>query len=240
MSNSFPPATAHGEIREIFEDVFFVTGSVLMVPGMQLSRNMIILREGDELTLVSTVRLDEEGLKSLDALGQVKNIVKLGAYHLGAHNGLDDPFYVDRYSAKLWALEGMAHNAGFQTTNLLRTGEEMPVRDASLFVYESSKMPEGMLLLEKNNGILIAADSLQNWAKTDEYFSELAATRLTQAGFIKPANIGPEWLRTCQPQPADFAKVLQLEFAHLLPSHGSPILKEAKAQFTHTFRTLGA
>jgi len=108
----FPSQTPHGEISEVFSDVFFVTGSVDMMPGFRISRSMTILRDGDILTLISPVRLSEAGLKGLDVLGRVENIVKLGSYHLGAHNGLDDPFYVDRYGAKLWALAGMEHKGG--------------------------------------------------------------------------------------------------------------------------------
>jgi hypothetical protein len=235
MSTDFPKATPHGEIREIFEDVFTVTGSVMMVPQVQISRNMIILREGEALTLISTIRLNEEGLAALDALGRVENIVKLGAYHLGVHNGLDDPFYVDRYGADLWALDGMEHRDGLKTTHILRPGGDMPVSQSSLFTYESSNMPEGMLLVHKEGGLLISADSLQNWAVADEFFSEVAATRMQQAGFIQPANIGPEWLRVCQPEPQEFAKVVELDFAHLLPSHGSPILNTANEEFKAAF-----
>lgn len=235
MQSNFPAATLHGEIREIFEDVFTVTGSVMMVPQVQISRNMIILREGDALTLISTVRLHDDGLKALDAMGRVENIVKLGAYHLGAHNGLDDPFYSHRYAPKLWALDGMEHHDGLETTHILRPGSNMPVKQASLFTYDSSKMPEGMLLLDKEGGILISADSLQNWAEADEFFSEIAAVRMQQAGFIQPANIGPEWLRVCQPKPQEFAKVAELDFTHLLPSHGTPILNTAKEEFKATF-----
>ena len=235
MQSDFPAVTPHGEIREIFEDVFTVTGSVMMVPQVQVSRNMIILREGKALTLISTVRLNEEGLKALDSLGRVENIVKLGAYHLGVHNGLDDPFYVHRYSPKLWALDGMEHRDGLETTHILRPGGDMPVNQAALFTYSSSKMPEGMLLLHKEGGILISADSLQNWAEADEFFSEIAATRMQQAGFIQPANIGPEWLRVCQPKLQEFVKVAELDFAHLIPSHGTPILNTAKEEFKATF-----
>lgn len=77
----FPAQTPHSEIQEIFPDVFFVTGSVDMMPGIRISRSMTILRDGDALTLISPIRLDEAGLKALDALGRVENIVKLGAYH---------------------------------------------------------------------------------------------------------------------------------------------------------------
>lgn len=236
--SQFPPQLPHGEINEVFPDIFFVTGSVDMMPGIRISRSMTILREGNVLTLISPIRMDEGGLKALDTLGRVENIVKLGAYHLGAHNGLDDPFYVDLYNAKLWALDGMDHKAGLTADHILRPGGELPVSDVSLFVYDSSKMPEAMFLLNREGGIVIAADSLQNWAEVDEHFSEAAATAMAKAGFIRPANIGPEWLRHCAPDFAEFDKVAKLAFKHLLPSHGRPLLDTAKADLVARFSEL--
>ncbi len=162
MIRKYPAATPHYKIEEIFEDVFFVTGSVVMAPGFQISRNMIIVRSGTALTLISTVRLDDEGLKALDTLGKVEHVIKLGSYHLGAHNGLDDPFYVDRYDAKLWAMSGMKHIEGLETSYTLINSGELPFKGASIFAFETSKMPEGLLLIDKAGGILVACDSLQN------------------------------------------------------------------------------
>lgn len=237
MPYDFPPATPHGEIAEIFPNVFHVTGSVDMVPGMRISRAMTILREGDALTLISSIRLSEDGLNRLDALGKVENIVKLGGYHLGAQNGLDDPFYTGRYGAQLWALAGMEQKGGLSPDHILQVGGEMPVLDLSLFAYETSNLPEAMFLLDREGGILITADSLQNWAEPDAFFSEIAAKRMDRAGFFKPANIGPEWLRFCAPDPHEFHRVEALNFQHLLPSHGTPLLHRAKAALSETFST---
>jgi len=235
----FPPQLPHGEISEVFPDVFFVTGSVDMMPGIRISRSMTILRDRDTLTLVSPIRLDEAGLKTLDALGRVENIVKLGAYHLGAHNGLDDTFYVDLYNAKLCALDRMEHKGDLTADHILSPTGEMPVSDVSLFVYDSPKMPEALFLLNREGGIVVAADSLQNWAEVDEFFSEAAAIAMTKGGFIRPANIGPEWMRHCAPDPAEFDKVAELAFRHLFPSHGRPLLgtakEELKARFAEMF-----
>ena len=128
MSYNFPPATPHGEIREVFSDIFHVTGSVDMVPGMRISRAMTLLRDKGKLTLISPIRLSNDGLAALDALGQVTNIVKLGGYHLGAQNGLDDAFYVDRYGAKFWALADMEHKDGLIPDHFLQVGTDMPAR----------------------------------------------------------------------------------------------------------------
>jgi len=232
---TYPVATSHGKIKEIFADVFLVTGSVIMAPDLQISRNMIIVREGTSLTLISTVRLDKNGLQALEALGEVKHVVKLGAYHLGDNNGMDDPFYVERYNAKLWAMPDMNHLEGLSTTNLLIPGGELPFKDALMFSYETSKKPEGLLLIKRAGGILISCDSLQNWVEPDEYFSEVAANAMKKFGFFRAANIGPEWRRVCQPKASDFSRVLALGFEHLLPSHGTPILDTAKEEFTDTF-----
>ena len=238
MSKLYPLPTAHSDIQEIFEDVFWVQGSLIMAPGFQISRNMIIVREGDELTLISSVRLNEAGLKALEALGTVKNVIKLGAYHLGAHNGIDDGFYVNQYNAKLWALPHMTHGPDLHSDHLLTEGGELPFSAASLIQYETSSMPEAMILLERDAGILITADSLQNWAQADEYFSEVAAEKMQSLGFIKPANVGPEWRRVCEPKASDFVKVLQLRFKHLMPSHGTPVINTAKQQYAATFKAL--
>ncbi len=85
----------HGDIRQIFKDVFFVTGTNKIHHegiDIQTSRNMTIVRSGSELTLINTVRLNEEALQKLDALGVVTNIVRIGAFH-----GRDDAFYQNRY-----------------------------------------------------------------------------------------------------------------------------------------------
>ena len=229
----FASVTPHGQIQKVFDDVFFIQGSVIMAPGFQVSRNMIIVREGRDLTLISSVRLDEAGLKALDELGQVKHLVKLGNYHLGIHNGLDDAFYLDRYQAKLWAMSGMTHKNNLVTDIELLEGGNLPFSKAKFIAIPSSKMPEGVILIEQNQGVLITADSLQNWI-ADAYFSDIALVKMQKMGFIRPANIGPEWRRVCEPTIADFERIFIEDFECLVPSHGVPIQSGAKKAFLKT------
>ena len=56
-----------------------------------MNRNMIVVRNGTELTIVNAVRLNNKNLEILDELGTVKNIIRLGDFH-----GLDDQFYIDK------------------------------------------------------------------------------------------------------------------------------------------------
>ena len=59
-------------------DFFFVTGTnKTHYNGVDLqhSRNMIIIRDENKLSLINTVRLDGSGLATLDALGKVESSV---------------------------------------------------------------------------------------------------------------------------------------------------------------------
>jgi hypothetical protein len=50
-------------------------------------------------------------------------------------------------------------------------------------------------------------------------------------GFIKPHNIGPGWLKQCKPPVAELRGILNLRFANVLPSHGAPVLGDARAHY---------
>src|ERR1700742_4164997 len=98
VARPFPAALPHGELREVLPGIHFVTGS-LRLPGrlpLRFSRNMTVIVEGEPLTLVNTVRLDEAGLAALDKLGKVTDVIRIAAFH-----GMDDPFYADRYGARV-------------------------------------------------------------------------------------------------------------------------------------------
>lgn len=232
----FPPQLPHGEIREVLPEVFFVTGQTRPTFGgqtVQFSRNMTVVRDGDALTLVNTLRLDDDGLARLDELGNVKHLVKLGSFH-----GRDDAFYLDRYGATLWSLPGMEHERGGVTNAELVPGQVGPCPDASIFIYETSALPEGLLLLEREGGILLACDSLQNMSGPDEYFDERSAAMMEGQGFFRPANVGPGWRNSAKPEASDFARLEGLSFRHLLSAHGTPLLHDAHRALSATFEEL--
>ncbi|MBK9036067.1 MAG: hypothetical protein IPL61_33290 [Myxococcales bacterium] len=226
----------HGSLAEVFTDVFLVTGTsrpTFQGQTWQFSRNMTVVRDGDELTLINTVRLDDAGLAALDQLGRVKHVVKIGAFH-----GIDDAFYVDRYQARLWALPGAVHESGKATDVELVVGGATPFAGASLFVYETAKQPEGVLRIDRDGGILISCDSLQNWAEADEWFDETSAATMGQIGFIKPCNVGPGWRQASQAQASDFARLQALTYKHLISAHGAPVKDDAHARYGATFKEL--
>ena len=226
----------HGELREVFPDVFFVTGTIGM-PGplpVRFSRNMTVLRDDDRLVIVNSVRLDASGLEALDALGKVTDVIRLAGFH-----GADDPFYADRYGAKVWALEGQRYTAGFdaKTTETyfephgwLGEDSALPIPNASLYVF-STRPSEGALLLHRDGGVLVVGDCLQNWAGADPYFSVVGRLVMRMMGFLQPHTVGPGWVRAAKPSASELRGLLDLAFENVLPAHGAPVLGNAKASY---------
>lgn len=233
--STFPPALSHGSLKELFPDVFFLQGAmetVLMDMDWTFSRNMTVVREGNRLIIINSVRLNDDGLAELDKLGQVTDVIRLGALH-----GRDDPFYVERYNANYWAVSGMTHESGLSAKSLSAEAP-LPISDAALFEFESTQIPEGILCLERAGGIAIACDALQNWREPDEFFCDESRERMMGMGFFTPANLGPVWLQAAAPEAADFARLKGLSFKHALCGHGEPLLDSAREQYHDTFHRL--
>jgi len=231
-----PPALPHGSFKEVFPNVFFLTGTLAM-PGpvpMRFSRNMTVIREGERLAVVNSVRLTEDGLRELDALGKVTDVLRIAGYH-----GMDDPFFKERYGAKIWAVKGQRYVSGFKldaphtylTPDVeLTESSELPISGAKLYVIPSTP-PEGLLLLERQGGVLITGDCLQHWSRTDEYFSGFAKVMMRVMGFIKPHNVGPAWFKQAKPPRSAMQGILDLQFDHVLPAHGAAVNGGAKESF---------
>ncbi|MBS0289638.1 MAG: hypothetical protein JSS07_06350 [Proteobacteria bacterium] len=233
MSQSqYAPAWEHGDLKEIFPNIFFVMGTnITFHEGHELqhSCNMVVVKNAHELTLINTVRLNEQGLALLDNLGQVTNVVRIGAFH-----GRHDPFYLDRYQAKLWALKGMKHQNEKSATVELVVNGKMPFPDCSLFVFESATQPEAILHINREGGILITCDSIKNWNFIDKFFSEETGKLYTNLGFLGEAAISKIWQQACNIQAQDFARLKSLTFKHLLSAHGEPLLNHAYEKLTST------
>jgi len=215
-------------IKKIFDDIYYVIGTNITHHDgavIQHSSNMTIIRNGDELTLVNTINLNDKEIEELDALGKVKNIVRLGAFH-----GKNDEFYRKRYEAKLWALKGMEDGCGSKNYTKIdvemTTGGKMPFPDCSLFVFESSLFPEGILHLRRKESILITCDSVKNWLEIDRFFNKETAKMHEKSKSIGFATID-FWANTCHVKPSDFLNLMQLSFFHLLSAHGKPLLNNA-------------
>lgn len=224
---TFAPVYPHGSIEPIAEDTFMVRGSIKMNALTRISRNMAIVRQGDTLTLVNPIRLNKKGLSALDALGEVKHVMRLGAFH-----GLDDPFYMDRYDAQFWVQDGGTSYPEPKPDQILTEGGVLPFEGGTILNIEGTQQPECLLHLARGNGVLVSCDAIQNYGNYsyNNWFARLVMPFL---GFKKTTLVGPIWLRfmvedaaTLRPQ---FERVLELDFDSFLSAHGTFLASGAKA-----------
>ena len=226
MGEDFPAAMRHGPIEEPFEGIFTVRGTARFAPFLSITRNMVVLRNVGELTIIGAVRLSADVERELERLGKIRHLVKLGHFH-----GMDDPYYVKKYSPVVWAAEGAEHKPGVVTNEVFATGAALPIPRAEIFTFDRAPKPEGCILLRRDDGILVTCDSVQNW---EDFGGCSFAGKLMMRimGFGGAARIGPGW-RRFEPKDGggfrpDFERLLALPWKHLLPAHGYPLRDAAK------------
>lgn len=229
----YHPSQPHGSIQEIADGVFWVRGSIRMGPGLRIPRNMVIVKSGDELAVISAVRLSEEGEAALAKLGTVRHVIKIGAVH-----GIDDPYYVARHGAAYWSIPGAARPNQDPAPDRALTPDSLPIADAELFTFDDAIRKEGALVIQRSGGILITCDSVQHWPDTDG--CSLPGKLIARAiGFTRrPAQIGPPWRKRSTPKGGslrgDFERLATLEFKHLIGGHGAPLLDTARTDLAAT------
>ncbi len=225
--DQYRAAQRHGSPVEIAPDVFVVTGSQRMAPLMTISRLMVVVREGSDLTLINAVRMTEEGEAELEALGNVRHVMRIGAVH-----GCDDPYVVARFGATFWCQPRSKFYPDPPPDKLLEPGGALPISNAEILVFEELRAAECVLLLRRGKGLLVTCDSLQHYGEMPN--TSLVAKLVMKAyGFHSGMQIGPIWRKrltkeggSLQP---DFERIMQLDFDALVSAHGNPIMSGAKA-----------
>jgi len=221
----YAPAYAHNAIEELFENVFWVHGSIQMAPGMTMNRNMIILKQDGELTLINPVRLNSQEEAKLCALGDITKVLRLGDFH-----GLDDQYYIDHFQAEFWCQKGQSIYKAPIPDTIIEEETSSPIENSEFFIFSTAKFPEAALLL-KNHKLLITTDSIQNLTNWS-YTTFLTKVVLRLMGFKKELLIGKPWIKRVTPKgesmQGDFERLLNLDFDHLIAAHGTLLRDNAK------------
>lgn len=222
----FAPSYPHDPIVEIYPDLFCVRGSINMGLGLSLNRNMIIAKQGNELTLINPVRLTDKGLNELDSLGKVTHIIRLGDFH-----GLDDPFYLDRYQAKFWCQKGQTTYPETKAHFTIEADTISPIKGSKFFLFQTASYPEAALFFPDIK-LLITTDALQYYSDW-RYTTLLTRIAFRLMGFKMGMNIGGPWLKRVTPKQQtmkhDFLELLKLDFQALIAAHGTLIKENAKS-----------
>lgn len=221
------PVYPHGNIEEIADDAFMLRGSIKMNPLVRITRNMGIIREGEELTLLNPVRVDERVEAQITALGEVRHVIRLGCFH-----GIDDPYYVQKFGAKMWAQPGGTTYTEPPIDQPLSSDVTLPFAGAQLFEFAGTKQPESALLLERGKGVLFTCDAIQHYGDYS-YNNLLAKILMPFIGFPRRTIVGPIWLRLQSGEEGglepEFRRLLALQFNSLLSAHGTLLKTGAHA-----------
>ena len=222
--------TDQDPLVEIFPNVYLLRGSIKIAPMLQMNRNMVIVRDGIELTIINAVRLNAENKKILDQLGTVKHIIRLGDFH-----GLDDQFYIDTYNAEFWSQKEHDTYPHLVPTKNIDQNSTSPIKRSKFFIFTSAKYPESALLLEDSK-LLITTDSIQYWDDW-QHTSFLSKIILFLMGFRLGLFIGGPWLKKVSAKKGslqhDFYELLDLDFTNLVAAHGNILRDTAKPKLTN-------
>lgn len=237
-ASQYPLALPHEALREVGTDLFLAPGTFDLAPLMRISRNMIVVRNGDELTLVNPIRLSAQGESELEALGTVRHAVRLGCFH-----GIDDEYTVARFGTEFWCQAGSTHHPKPRPDHILSEGDPLPIPGATLIEFRETKKPECVLRIPHGEGTLLTCDSLQHYG-TFERHSFVARMALPLLGFRKTLMIGPIWLKYMTPDGGsvrpDFERIAGLKFDALIAAHGTPMTSGAhdafRAAIEHAYR----
>jgi hypothetical protein len=236
---TYPDALPHDPPQQLAEDLFVVQGCVKPNAMARFTRNMTIVRENGKLTLINPVRVDEAGLASLETLGDIAHVLRLGPMH-----GMDDVFYVDRYNAEFWSFGGgITYTVPVISHTLTETGE-LPFSDASLFAFDHMIETEGAILLERSSNILLTCDAIQSYATPPHtphtnWFTRLAMPLI---GLPRRTLIGPIWIKLLVKDragiKAEFERLLEFDFDQLLAAHGTFLATNAHSEVQQAFNKM--
>lgn len=222
MAN-FPAALSHGPLTRVADGVFAVRGGFRMGPGVTISRTMTVVDTGKGLVVLNAVRLSDAGQAELDRLGKVTDLVKLSDSH-----GLDEPFYVDRYSPMVWSLPGARLGAMPPGKSL---GSDGPIAGGAVIDFAGAGgWRECAYLVPAGGGTLITCDAIQNCADTEG--ASFAGRVVTSLMGFKGGVIVPSMWRRFQklsgPRVREtLAGLTKLTFANLVTGHGPAVAGNA-------------
>ena len=223
---SYAPIYPHGEVEEIGANVFMVRGSIKLNPVVRITRNMVFVRSGNEISLVNPIRVDDRVLEQIKKIGTIKHLLRTGALH-----GIDDPFYIDHFKPTMWSQPGGSIYTQPPIEVELSADTELPFPNASLVIYENTLEPECGLHIADDDGLLITCDAIQHYGDYS-YNNLLAKVMMPFIGFPKRTIVGPVWLKLMTPDGMtlenDLRQLLKLPFNRLIAAHGTYLKQGAK------------
>ena len=215
----FEAVQAQDPLVEVLPNLYLLRGSMKLAPGISISRNMVVLREAGELTLISSVRMTPENEQRLEELGRVTNLLRISGH------GVDDAYTVSRFGAKFWCLSGTEDAYERPTPDEVFNGQhELPFLDAELHHFEGISRAEVALIWRRNDGVLVTSDALQHYGDW-RFFNAPSRFIHPLMGFTRGMIVGPVWHRLLTFDEDElrqsFASLIDKDFVHMIGLHGT-------------------
>lgn len=218
-AQSFPAVQPQDPLVEVLPDLYLLRGSIRLAPGISISRNMVVLRQSGELTLIGAVRMTPENESRLEELGKVANLVRISGH------GLDDAYTVSRFGATFWCLSGTeTAYASPKPDEIFDESSGLPFLNADLHTFQGISYSEAALIWRETGGVLIASDALQHYGDW-RFFNAPSRIIHPLMGFSRGMIVGPVWHRLLTVDETalrqSFARLLERDFQHMIGLHGT-------------------
>jgi hypothetical protein len=226
--STYTPIYDHGELTKVLDNVYIVRGSINLMFGIMIDRTMTIVKRGDDLTVINSIRVNEEVEAEIKKLGTIKHLVRMCTGH-----GADDTYFNNTFEPTYWSLEGIAPVINGKTHDKALTEDgERPIPDMKLVILKNAplkKMHECVIWIPDNDGTLITCDFIQNnIAPGHANFVGKHMSYLM--GFRGECKCTPVWRSTMgMDHWDDIERILAWDFENLVAAHGSAKIGGAKA-----------
>jgi hypothetical protein len=226
--STYTPVTDHGELTKVLDNVYIVRGSFNLGLGIMIGRTMTIVKRGDDLTVINSIRVNEEVEAEIKKLGTIKHLVRLCTGH-----GTDDAYFINTFEPTYWSLEGIAPVADTKAHDKALTEDgERPIPDMKLVLFKNTplkKWHECVIWIPDSDGTLITCDFIQNQTTTD-HTSFMGKHISYWMGFQGECKCSPMW-RSANGMDHwdDIERILAWDFENLVAAHGGAKIGGAKA-----------
>jgi hypothetical protein len=227
-----PPPFTVKHVLKLSRNIFVIQCTLRKNKLLNSSRNMVILRQQEELTLVNAVRLNREGEELLQRLGFVARVLRLGTA-MGVEHDLH---YKNNHGAQVWA-PGVSPLHPALVDRLFDEDSLLPISCSRAFVFHNASELEAAILIEPmgnpSAGILLTSDALQSQRHND-LLTTSSRTLMSLAGMMESTVVvPPKWLKSQHhklPLRDDFDRLLRLQFTRLISAKGAVVLRRAKEE----------
>ncbi|MEW5743614.1 MAG: hypothetical protein AB1938_32180 [Myxococcota bacterium] len=212
-------------LTPVTENLWRAQTRIRLGPGFSMPVASALWRDSSgAVTIVSPIAFTDEQAAAIDALGPIRHILAPNRFH-----HLAVPKAKARWpKARLWAAPGLpAKRQDVTFDGELRTGAtELP--DADVVLLEGAPRANELLVIHRPSRTLVAADLIFNLHDSGGWLGWLYFKASGALGKPAPSVWWRFLVEDRAATKSSLERLLAMDFARVLPSHGLPIEGDAK------------